>query len=106
MTGEEEDQMLCQPRSLLEAYRRQESWYLVLLGVVIGLVVVVVVLCVLVLRRTKGSHTKLSLTRGIAALSVKTSGNGKTAYRPMAQESSDTLITTIPFHDLTSEEED
>lgn len=95
------DQTLCQPQSLLSAYRRQESWYLALVGVVMGLVVLVMVLGVMVLRANKRLPHKHSYTK---SLGMKSSSNGK--YRPMPQEGADNLITSIPFHDLTSDEEE
>uniref|UniRef100_A0A0P4WFA9 furin n=1 Tax=Scylla olivacea TaxID=85551 RepID=A0A0P4WFA9_SCYOL len=98
-------QSLCQPSSLLLSYQRQQSWYLALLGVVIGLLVLVLVMGVMVLRKSKHAPHRSSLPKTLTGL-MNPASNGKIGYSPMAQKSSDTILTSIPFHDLTTDEEE
>lgn len=76
-----------------------------LIGVVLSLVVLVLVLGVIVLRKSKGTPHVPSLPKTLTGF-VKPATNGKISYSPMAQENSDTLLTSIPFHDLTTDEEE
>ncbi|XP_063876534.1 furin-like protease 1, isoforms 1/1-X/2 [Scylla paramamosain] len=98
-------QSLCQPSSLLLSYQRQQGWYLALLGVVIGLLVLVLVMGVMVLRKSKHAPHRSSLPKTLTGL-MNPASNGKIGYSPMAQKSSDSILTSIPFHDLTTDEEE
>ncbi|XP_045618014.1 furin-like protease kpc-1 isoform X2 [Procambarus clarkii] len=104
-----EGQKHCHPLSLLNAYRSQQSWYVILLVILLGLLLVVLFLAVLVFRAHK-THLRSSIAvNSVANLgplgSTKSSSNGNTAYTPVARGDSEQLITKIPFHDLTSDEE-
>lgn len=77
-----------------------------LVGVVVSLVVLVMVLGILVLRRSKKSPFQHSFVKSIPANGSKRPLNGKISYSRMPQETADQLITSVPFHDLTTDEEE
>lgn len=99
----------CHPRSLLDAYRTQQSWYTALLLLLLVLLVLVLILAVMVLRARKtSSHLPLNLSNvpNLGTIgSKKSTANGSTAYTPVSRSDSDQLMTKVPFHDLTSDEE-
>ncbi|XP_071515734.1 furin-like protease kpc-1 isoform X2 [Panulirus ornatus] len=104
-----EGQNHCHPRALLDAYRNQQSWYTALLFLLLVLLVLVLILAVMVLRSRKASsHLPLNLS-GVPNLgkmgSKKPTANGSTGYTPVSRSDSDQLMTKVPFHDLTSDEE-
>lgn len=104
-----EGQNHCHPRALLDAYRNQQSWYTALLFLLLVLLVLVLILAVMVLRSRKASsHFPLNLS-GVPNLgkmgSKKPTANGSTGYTPVSRSDSDQLMTKVPFHDLTSDEE-
>ncbi|KAK7079740.1 hypothetical protein SK128_020941 [Halocaridina rubra] len=99
----------CYPATLLTAYRSQQAWYNHLLIVLIGLIILVVVLAIMMIR----AH-KMSVPRSFHNLtkqplgpigSGKAATNGRTNYYPAATGDADQLMTKIPFHDLTSDDE-
>ncbi|XP_042210077.1 furin-like protease 1, isoforms 1/1-X/2 isoform X2 [Homarus americanus] len=104
-----EDQNFCHPRILLNAYHSQQSWYMVLLIILLGLLVLVLILAVMVLRARRPSNRTSLKINPVANLgplgSIKSTVNGNTAYAPVARGDSEQLMTKIPFHDLTSDEE-
>lgn len=78
-----------------------------LVGVVVSLVVLVMVLGILVLRRSRRSSSfQDSFVKSIPRNGSNSSPNGKLSYSRMPQEASDQLITSVPFHDLTTDDED
>lgn len=103
-----EGQNHCYPRDLLNVYHSQQSWYTVLLVMLVGLIILVLILAVFVLRSRRTSKSPLKL-RSIAHLgplgSTKSSANGITSYAPVARGDSEKLMTKMPFHDLTSDDE-
>ncbi|XP_068246773.1 furin-like protease 1, isoforms 1/1-X/2 [Palaemon carinicauda] len=104
-----ESETYCHPHALLTAYRSQQSWYNHLLFVLMGLLVLVLILAVMVIRGYRKSiHKPLHIVANNALGAIgskKSTSNGHSSYSPVSKDDSDQLMTKIPFHDLTSEDE-
>lgn len=103
-----ENESYCHPRALLIAYRSQQSWYNHLLIVLIGLLVLVLILAVMVIRSHKMAQPRslhISATNPIGPIGSAKTANGRTNYTPVARGDAEQLMTKIPFHDLTSDDE-
>ncbi|XP_066953849.1 furin-like protease 1 [Macrobrachium rosenbergii] len=104
-----ESESYCHPHALLTAYRSQQSWYNHLLFVLMGLLVLVLILAVMVIRGYRKSVPRplhIAANNALGAISGKKStSNGRSSYSPVSKDDSDQLMTKIPFHDLTSDDE-
>ncbi|KAK3877496.1 hypothetical protein Pcinc_017822, partial [Petrolisthes cinctipes] len=103
-------QNLCQPRSLLEAYQSQQWWYSGMVVTVVSLLLVVLILAVFILRaQFTSSRTLLNHATALPGSTVGKKGsiarNGTAGYAPVARVEADKLMSKVPFHDLTSDEE-
>ncbi|KAB7505085.1 Furin-like protease 1, isoform 1-CRR, partial [Armadillidium nasatum] len=110
---QQNDEKYCHSKSIVEAYERSSSWITVILSVFFILFCFIVTLSFIVWRNRRlpqDDHqplTDVQIDTQSNGLSTKFSKNKrKISYTPIAADDSDKLMSKIPFHDLTSEEEE
>ncbi|RXG58688.1 Furin-like protease 1, isoform 1-CRR, partial [Armadillidium vulgare] len=110
---QQNDEKYCHSKSIVEAYERSSSWITVILSVFFILFCFIVTLSFIVWRNRRlpqDDHQPLTdvqidaQSNGLSSKFIK--NKRKISYTPIAADDSDKLMSKIPFHDLTSEEEE